>query len=95
MVGNIVVGGTGKTPLVIWLTKLLEKKGYKPGIVSRGYGGSSTKPIIIDDETSVSVSGDEPLIIYKKYSKTSLYIDKQNSRNKEITRRYRYRCRDQ
>ena len=65
VVGNIVVGGTGKTPLVIWLTKLLEKNGYKPGIVSRGYGGSSTKPIIIDDETSVSVSGDEPLIIYK------------------------------
>jgi subfamily B ATP-binding cassette protein MsbA len=65
VVGNIVVGGTGKTPLVIWLAKLLEKKGYKPGIVSRGYGGSSTKPIIIDDETSVSISGDEPLIIYK------------------------------
>ena len=66
VVGNIVVGGTGKTPMVIWITKLLEKNGYKPGIVSRGYGGSSPKnPIIVSDDTSVDVSGDEPLIIYK------------------------------
>ena len=66
VIGNIVVGGTGKTPTVIWLSKLLESKGYKPGIVSRGYGGSSPKkPLMIDDNTSVKVSGDEPLIIYK------------------------------
>ncbi|MFL2706343.1 MAG: lipid A export permease/ATP-binding protein MsbA [Gammaproteobacteria bacterium] len=66
VVGNIVVGGTGKTPMVIWLSKLLESKGYKPGIVSRGYGGSSPKnPIIVDDNTSVKVCGDEPLIIFK------------------------------
>ena len=66
VVGNLTIGGTGKTPMVIWITKLLEKNGYKPGIVSRGYGGSSPKnPIIISDDTSVDVSGDEPLIIYK------------------------------
>ena len=66
VVGNVVVGGTGKTPMVIWLTKLLENKGYRPGIVSRGYGGSSPKnPIIVDDSTSVKISGDEPVIIYK------------------------------
>ena len=42
------------------------ENGYKPGIVSRGYGGSSPKnPIIVSDDTSVDVSGDEPLIIYK------------------------------
>ena len=53
VVGNLVVGGTGKTPIVIWLTKLLERNGYKPGIVSRGYGGSSPKnPIIVNNETS-------------------------------------------
>ena len=64
--GNLVVGGTGKTPIVIWLTKLLERNGYKPGIVSRGYGGSSPKnPIIVNNETSVSISGDEPLIIFQ------------------------------
>ena len=66
VVGNVVVGGTGKTPMVIWLAKLLESKGYKPGIVSRGYGGSSPKnPIIVSDNTSVKISGDEPLIIHK------------------------------
>ena len=66
VVGNLVVGGTGKTPIVIWLTKLLERNGYKPGVVSRGYGGSSPKnPIIVNNETSVSISGDEPLIIFQ------------------------------
>ena len=66
VVGNIVVGGTGKTPMVIWLSKLLESKGFKPGIVSRGYGGNSTrKPFIVDNDTTVKASGDEPLIIYK------------------------------
>ena len=66
VIGNIVVGGTGKTPTVIWLSKLLQSKGFKPGIVSRGYGGSSPKkPLIVENNTSVKVSGDEPLIIYK------------------------------
>ena len=70
VVGNIVVGGTGKTPMVIWLTKLLESSGYKPGIVSRGYGGNSSKnPIIVDDDTSVKLSGDEPIIIFKNTSR--------------------------
>ena len=65
VVGNIVIGGTGKTPMVIWITKLLEKMVISL-IVSRGYGGSSPKnPIMVNDDTSVDVSGDEPLIIYK------------------------------
>ena len=70
VVGNVVVGGTGKTPMVIWLSKLLESRGYKPGIVSRGYGGSSPKkPLIVDDNTPVRISGDEPLIIFKNTSR--------------------------
>ena len=43
VVGNISVGGTGKTPLVAWLVKLLRKAGYHPGIVSRGYGGRAER----------------------------------------------------
>src|SRR5438128_2428328 len=39
VVGNITVGGNGKTPFVIWLANFLKEHGYKPGIVSRGYGG--------------------------------------------------------
>ena len=66
VVGNIVVGGTGKTPFVIWLSKLLEDQGYKPGIVSRGYGSKSNQyPLIIDSDSRVADSGDEPLIIHR------------------------------
>ena len=41
VVGNITVGGTGKTPLVIWLADFLRQQGMRPGIVLRGYGGSA------------------------------------------------------
>ena len=50
--GNLVVGGTGKTPIVIWLTKLLERNGYKPGIVIGVMAAPSPKnPIIVNNET--------------------------------------------
>src|SRR5438105_3517863 len=42
VVGNISVGGTGKTPLVVWLVQLLTAHNYRPGIVTRGYGGAAT-----------------------------------------------------
>ncbi|TPW17557.1 MAG: tetraacyldisaccharide 4'-kinase, partial [Halothiobacillaceae bacterium] len=42
IVGNITVGGTGKTPTVLWLAHYLREQGYRPGIVGRGYGGRST-----------------------------------------------------
>ena len=64
VVGNIVIGGTGKTPLVIWLAKSLLKLGYKPGIVSRGYGGRAKQyPLLVNSTTPVTDSGDEPYII--------------------------------
>ena len=70
VVGNIVVGGSGKTPFVIWLTKLLEMQGYKPGVVSRGYGSKSNQyPLIINSDSRVDDSGDEPLIIYRNTSR--------------------------
>src|SRR5512139_1125632 len=43
VVGNITVGGTGKTPLVMALIELLRKQGWKPGVISRGYGGEATE----------------------------------------------------
>ncbi|MFC1750387.1 tetraacyldisaccharide 4'-kinase [Pseudomonadota bacterium] len=43
VVGNISVGGTGKTPVVAWLVKLLRAAGYSPGIVTRGYGGQAER----------------------------------------------------
>ncbi len=64
VIGNITIGGTGKTPFVIWLANLLSQQGYKPGIVSRGYKVKNiTKPRLITTNSSVTEAGDEPLII--------------------------------
>jgi len=69
-VGNITTGGTGKTPMVIYLAKILEKYGCKPGIVSRGYGRSSKGIIMVHDGkdplVNVDISGDEPYLIGKE-----------------------------
>jgi tetraacyldisaccharide 4'-kinase len=67
VVGNITVGGTGKTPLVIWLADLLTKSGYKPGIISRGYAGKSeTWPQSVTENSDVNSVGDEALLIAKQ-----------------------------
>ncbi|WP_094751802.1 tetraacyldisaccharide 4'-kinase [Psychromonas sp. CD1] len=67
VVGNISVGGNGKTPFVIWLCELLLKEGYKPGIISRGYGGRSAHyPLLLGPDTLGAESGDEPLMLYKR-----------------------------
>ncbi|MBA3697207.1 MAG: tetraacyldisaccharide 4'-kinase [Methylotenera sp.] len=66
VVGNINVGGTGKTPLVIWLSEQLKLAGYKPGIISRGYGGSAQQ---IQEVLAYSVPaevGDEPVLIARR-----------------------------
>jgi tetraacyldisaccharide 4'-kinase len=68
VVGNISVGGTGKTPVVIALAAALKSHHQRVGIISRGYGGSheqsaSIKPLLISPQTSVTLSGDESLLI--------------------------------
>ena len=64
VVGNITVGGTGKTPFVMWLAQFLKRKGYEPGIVSRGVGGQQLKlPHWVKSEDSVEKVGDESLVI--------------------------------
>lgn len=66
VIGNISVGGTGKTPLVIWLVKLLQKHNFKPGVVTRGYGRKSgTQSFVIQAHNTVLETGDEPAIIYQ------------------------------
>lgn len=66
VIGNISVGGTGKTPLIITLVEYLKEQGYSPGVVSRGYGGNAPfYPYLIDQASTASQSGDEPLLIYK------------------------------
>ena len=67
VVGNISVGGNGKTPFAIWLCTLLIKQGYKPGIISRGYGGKSDHyPLLVNSETTGAQAGDEPVMIFKR-----------------------------
>lgn len=64
IVGNISVGGSGKTPFVIALVLALKKAGYHPGVISRGYGGQSpVYPLDVTAETAAVHSGDEPKLI--------------------------------
>src|SRR5690348_1245316 len=63
VVGNITVGGAGKTPLVIALVQALRDHGFKPGVVSRGYGGSAQAPMLLDENPDPRVAGDEPALI--------------------------------
>ncbi len=74
VVGNVTVGGTGKTPLVAWLANWLTTRGAKVGIVSRGYGGSSNYPLEVTDSTSVGEAGDEALLLVRR-TKCPVVVD--------------------
>ncbi len=66
VVGNLTVGGTGKTPLVIWLVQQLQGLGRRPGIVLRGYGGSLTRhgsPQLVADDSDPAAVGDEAVLL--------------------------------
>ncbi len=67
VVGNITVGGSGKTPLVIWLADYLSRAGYSPGVVSRGYGGRARNwpQQVRADSDPVSV-GDEAVVLARR-----------------------------
>lgn len=67
IVGNISVGGTGKTPLIIELVRQLQQAGIKPGVISRGYGGQSTLwPQLVDSTSTAKQVGDEPVLIFQR-----------------------------
>ncbi|MCC4224385.1 MAG: tetraacyldisaccharide 4'-kinase [Pseudomonadota bacterium] len=67
VVGNITAGGNGKTPVVVWLVEQLQQLGYKPGVVSRGYGANAPQyPLVLDDNTPAKHCGDEPKLIYRR-----------------------------
>lgn len=64
VVGNVTVGGTGKTPLVLWLVRFLQGRGYRPGIVTRGYGGRArTWPQHVTGSADPAEVGDEPVLL--------------------------------
>ncbi|HEY2566222.1 MAG TPA: tetraacyldisaccharide 4'-kinase [Candidatus Aquirickettsiella sp.] len=64
VVGNITIGGTGKTPVVIALALFLKEKGWRPGIISRGYGGNTKHfPCLVHQNSNAREVGDEPILI--------------------------------
>ncbi|HSH49673.1 MAG TPA: tetraacyldisaccharide 4'-kinase [Halomonas sp.] len=69
VVGNIALGGTGKSPLVAWLARRLVERGWRPGILSRGYGGkghagkSERYPLKVETDTPTEACGDEPRML--------------------------------
>ncbi len=64
VVGNITAGGSGKTPLAIWLVEALRARGLRPGVVSRGYGGSAKGCVEVTTDSDAGEVGDEPLLIH-------------------------------
>ena len=66
IVGNISVGGTGKTPFTLWLCQFLTEQGFTPGIVSRGYGARITEPVRVTSLHLAADVGDEPLLLASK-----------------------------
>ena len=67
VVGNITVGGTGKTPLVIWLVQYLRSVGFTPGIISRGYRGrAKTWPQQVRADGDPEVVGDEAIVLARR-----------------------------
>ena len=72
-VGNLSMGGTGKTPMVVWLARLFSEEGCRVGIVSRGYGGLESRRVtVVSDGENIladqAISGDEPLMLARQLS---------------------------
>jgi tetraacyldisaccharide 4'-kinase len=63
VVGNLYIGGTGKTPLTLELVRLLRSRGWSPGVVSRGYGAKSNVARLVVQDGNATDYGDEPLLI--------------------------------
>jgi tetraacyldisaccharide 4'-kinase len=66
VVGNVAVGGSGKTPVVIWLAEALRQHGWVPGIISRGYGGRAAVPTAVLPRSEPAEVGDEPVLISRR-----------------------------
>ncbi len=79
VVGNITVGGTGKTPLTLALIERLRAEGFKPGVVSRGYGGHGDYPLVVNEGVFAEQCGDEPLTLFRRTG-VPLVVDPQRSR---------------
>jgi tetraacyldisaccharide 4'-kinase len=66
VIGNLTVGGSGKTPLVLWLVECLRRQGWQPGIISRGYGGTLSGVHPVSPDSPAALVGDEPLLLARR-----------------------------
>jgi tetraacyldisaccharide 4'-kinase len=66
VVGNLTAGGSGKTPLALWIAEFLKAKGWSPAIVSRGYGGRAEAPRAVTIASVASDVGDEPIVLARR-----------------------------
>jgi tetraacyldisaccharide 4'-kinase len=66
VVGNVIIGGAGKTPLTLWLAQQLKARGWRPGIVSRGYGRSGDEIRAVSVQSRAEDVGDEPLLLARR-----------------------------
>ena len=74
VIGNIHVGGTGKTPLTLHLAQALQARGWQVGIVSRGYGRQSDDIRQVDANDTPEISGDEPLLLAKRLPQVPVWV---------------------
>lgn len=80
VVGNISVGGNGKTPFTVWLVQLLQAHGHRPAVLSRGYGArSGPRPLRVDASLDAADGGDEPLLIAQTTG-APVYVDAKRAR---------------
>ena len=82
VVGNITVGGTGKTPLTIRLCELLKQAGLRVAVISRGYGRDGSDPVRVTHATPAALGGDEPVLVARRCA-VPVYVD----RNREAAAR--------
>ena len=71
VVGNLIVGGSGKTPLALWIVELLKAKGYRPALIARGYGGNAESrkdavPLAVTIASNPAEVGDEPVVLARR-----------------------------
>lgn len=93
VVGNITVGGGGKTPVVIWLVDKLRSMGYRPGVISRGYGGKrKVEPMLVTPHASAAATGDEPLLIAKKADVPVFVAKKRANAARQLIQQYPIDC---
>ena len=90
VVGNISVGGNGKTPIVVAICEYLQEQGYKVGVLSRGYGGSQSQfPYLVKAADPPSFIGDEPALMYQRLQ-LPVVIDPERARGAQYL--YEHGC---